>query len=568
MHKRDDIAQADTETKAEPGRAAPPGRVARVIWRWNQLGEWPAWIAVGALTLGLFSYRVQFMAFYVDEAISVALARQHVSVLWRYIWGAEQNMAIYYVLLHEWLGLLMHLGITPSEALIRLPTIVCMALAAVVILRLGWRFWHPLAGLVAAVLFALSPLILQYAQEARSYGLQVLLVCLAWYSLLAALDAPGTPQARRWWAAFAGMSALSIYAQLISVLIVGSQGLLVIGMLVVPNATRNELRHAWRTLLMSFAGLGLMILPMALDVVLHGGDNGWVPAATPQAALNFLTMSLTRGSTLLAVGLVVCALSALALVRTPTTLALAGWLLLPFALCYAFTQPGLNVHLFWPRYLVDIVPALCLLVGVGLVSLATTGVQGSAWLLAHLRHPRRLQLTTLRAARMALALTLALCLLTLAASIPGSYYATAVIQHFHRPLTWLETHYHVGDGIICHPEGTLCAAPLDYYLHIAPLVSYPGGADPFPIQYAGDWPVAGGPMIHTSGATFAAYLQQHPRVFVVTAMLGDVTQQLIVKRAILSSLIAAHYQEVGQDTTPSVQVYLYVRTDRSGSGGG
>jgi len=50
-------------------------------------------------------------------------------------------------------------------------------------------------------------------------------------------------------------------------------------------------------------------------------------------------------------------------------LAMAVWFVLPTAISFALTQPYLNLHLFFNRYLVVVIPPLCLLAGLAVGAL-------------------------------------------------------------------------------------------------------------------------------------------------------------------------------------------------------
>src|SRR2546421_1343121 len=132
-------------------------------------------------------YRLGVPGIWFDEAFSVELARQPLPLLWHIIFGLEPNMELYYLFLHGWLGLTALFGLHPTEIVVRLPSAIFAAASTIVVFLLGRRFLGLLVGLVGAVLYLLNDLQLIFAQQARSYSLQLLLICLAWFALLAAL---------------------------------------------------------------------------------------------------------------------------------------------------------------------------------------------------------------------------------------------------------------------------------------------------------------------------------------------------------------------------------------------
>src|SRR6266705_6197296 len=173
------------------------------------------------LALGFNLYRLGTPSIWFDEAFSVELARQPLPLLWHIIWGPEPNMELYYLFLHFWLGFTGFLGMHPTEFVLRLPSTVFAALSSVMVFLLGRRFLGITAGIFGAGLYLLNDLQLLYAQQTRSYSLQLLLVCIVWYALFVVLTQE-THQ-KRWWACFIGATTLAVYAHLFSLLILLAQ---------------------------------------------------------------------------------------------------------------------------------------------------------------------------------------------------------------------------------------------------------------------------------------------------------------------------------------------------------
>jgi mannosyltransferase len=93
--------------------------------------------------------------------------------------------APYYVVTHLWLAVT---GLPVGELSLRLPSLLCAvagcALLTVAVARLGGRS----TGLAAGLLVATAPLVVEYAVEARGYGLAVLAVGLTALGLVRWLD--------------------------------------------------------------------------------------------------------------------------------------------------------------------------------------------------------------------------------------------------------------------------------------------------------------------------------------------------------------------------------------------
>ena len=178
---------------------------------------WLLCILVGATALGFDLYRLGTPSIWFDEAFSVELARQPLPLLWHIIWGPEPNMELYYLFLHFWLGFTGFLGLHATEFVVRFPSAIFGALSSVMVFLLGRRFLGTTAGVVGAGLYILNTLQLTYAQQTRAYSLQLLLICIAWYTLFTLLSK--SSHHKRWWICYVAVTALAIYAHLFTMVI-------------------------------------------------------------------------------------------------------------------------------------------------------------------------------------------------------------------------------------------------------------------------------------------------------------------------------------------------------------
>src|SRR5262245_36368651 len=178
--------------------------------------------AIACLGLALTMFQLGGPSLWMDEAFSVELARKPLSTLGLVSSsGGEANMVLYYLILHGWLNLLSLFGIPALEFAVRLPSALFASASAVVIFLLGRKYVSQLVGGLAAVLFLLNSYVLTTAQFTRSYSLQLLLLTLSWYALLAALTTER--RAWAWWIGYALLTGASIYTQLTTVFIVCAQ---------------------------------------------------------------------------------------------------------------------------------------------------------------------------------------------------------------------------------------------------------------------------------------------------------------------------------------------------------
>ena len=91
-----------------------------------------------------------------------------------------------------------------------------MAAAAACVILAARRLGGARAGLLAGLVFALVPSVSRFAQEIRSYALEVLVATLATVLLLRCLDQPAV---RRWAAYGACLAALG-YLDLVALAVV------------------------------------------------------------------------------------------------------------------------------------------------------------------------------------------------------------------------------------------------------------------------------------------------------------------------------------------------------------
>lgn len=471
-------------------------------------------VAIFALSLDICLYQARTNSVWLDEAFSVGFSQLRWPVLWRYIWGVEGHMALYYVLLRGWIWLLALAGLAPTELAIRLPSLLCVALSAVVVFQFGRRFLGEMAGSIGALLYLMNFLVLVQGDEARSYGLQLLFVCVSWYALVAALTDGAS---RRWWVVYTVFGTLQIYAEVFSVLILGAQLAAFVCLLALGPHWRARFRSAAGALAGSVACMLVLAAPILYDALLHGRGNDWIPPAQPSdlaALLNPLGGGVASlAPLLLAIGLLELTIVIVARVpmsdksagassrlsqlvggRAPALLhsarsaelplavvALTCWLVLPILFAYLFTQPGLNVHLFLYAYFAICAPAYCLLAGLCVA------------------------VTRWRFAQVILAIVLlAFSLRTLPTARDSANY-----DAWHAPALWLEQHYAQGDGMVCIPD-TWCAIPMDYYLF-----AYRSHAH-FDSVSPGAWDWQQQTSYPTSPEALATYASQHDRIFLVS----------------------------------------------------
>jgi mannosyltransferase len=523
---------------------------------------WLLCILIGAIALAFNLYRLGAPSIWFDEAFSVELARQPLPLLWQIIWGPEPNMELYYLLLHFWLGFTGFLGLLPTEFVVRFPSAIFAALSSVLVFLLGRRFLGITAGIVASGLYLLNFLQLLYAQQTRSYSLQLLLICIAWYALFVALTQES--HQKRWWACFIGATILAVYAHLFSLLILLAQIVAFGGLLILPGTWRDKARHRISAFIVSLVAIGVLIVPMLLTS-LHGSKTGWLPSPHLHDVYNlFLTISANSKLYLLilfgfcTLGLLVSMLVYLpkgkellaqfALYNSgddkrnttlqqylPVAFMLLCWLVIPIVISYAVSQG--STRLFSTRYLVIILPPLFLLVGLGVASLRWRIVQ----------------------------LALTLILFFIAFYYVPLYYKSAQVEDWNSTVHWLEQRYQSGDGLVCYnnAQNQGCQIPVEYYIH-----AYPSAAqftDDSPGAYS--WNTFGPADPHTGYAAavdtniLANYAAKHTHLFFIIGRVSNDAEAAKAKAA--EQWLDNHYHLLGRIVTPTVTISLYATNSQS-----
>jgi hypothetical protein len=504
-------------------------------------------ILIGGFALGFNLYRLGSPSLWFDEVLSVERATQPLPVLWRIIFNTQQNMALYYLMLHFWLGLTTLLGLHATEFIVRFPSTVFAALVSVMVFLLGRRFMSISGSILSAGLYLLNAQQLVYAQETRAYSLQLLLICIAWYALFAALA--GTHQ-KRWWACYIGSMTLAIYAQLFSALILLSQVVAFAGLLFLPCLWSEKTQRQLFAYIVSLCSIGVLTTPMLL-AVRHGSKTDWLPIPNLiDIYYLFLTMS-SNSKIYLFIIVIYCLFgvsmallayvwssmrNAFLLITEARTLAvmlaLLCWIVMPVAVSYFVSQK--SVHLFSSRYLVTIVPPIVLLVGLSTAFLR--------W-------------QTLWSRCMTLLLMLSLLLIALH-HVP-QYYKTAQVEDWRSPALWLEQHYQAGDGLVCYNNSQGCQVSIEYYFYAYPTQAHftadSPGAVPWHSSDVTNHP--GNFWAAIDPTALAVYGAKHPRLFFIVGRLANSAD--VARAQVAQAWLDAHYHLLAQTASPTVSIRLY-----------
>lgn len=150
---------------------------------------------------GLRLWQIGDKGLWLDEAFSAWLARQPWAEMMRWIVRIDQHPPLYYTLLHIWIAM------GDSETVLRVLSALFGTLTIPLVWALGCTLIDERAGLLAALLLALSPFHVWLAQEARMYALLAFNATLATLALARLLC---DSRAHRWWGGYVAASALSM----------------------------------------------------------------------------------------------------------------------------------------------------------------------------------------------------------------------------------------------------------------------------------------------------------------------------------------------------------------------
>ncbi len=306
---------------------------------------------------------------------------------------------------------LMRLVSTVSEAewVLRLPAMLASTAGIVALWALGRRMFGPVVGLLAAFFLALSPMHLEFAQEAHSYALfATLSTLLLWGLYRAAQRESGAEPVQRgrsirfWvstWLPVILVAVVSLYVHYYALAAVGLS--LLMFPLFLLAASSSSLPSLWRdpakrrallNLIIALAVVGLAFLPqlisqLAPTVVVAGQRSLAVETGTlqpvfrldPKAFADTLVAFVTYRPNWASDPLffpVVTLLWLAGLVwllarRTAVGIALALWMFLPLPLIAWFAyRTGFS---FSPRRLIFILPVFMLVVATGVTAIARWG---------------------------------------------------------------------------------------------------------------------------------------------------------------------------------------------------
>jgi mannosyltransferase len=357
---------------SQPVRSAEP--MAEPKGRQDDL--WPQTVVLVLLVVALGAllrlYRIGAQPLWLDEASSLRFARQTLRELWS--WGTlvdPGNPPLYYSLLHGWLVF------GDSEASLRLLSVLFGVLTIPLVYALGRTVRDHRLGIVAALLFAISPFQVWYSQEARGYALLTFGATSAMLGVAYLLRNPersGSLRAAGWaWLAYVLGTTVALLAHNTAVFLPIGANVLMLGWWWKRGRGPRGFLRSW--LLAQFAVLLLWgsWLPAFLQQVAHGEAYSWIPRSTVGGVLSgvyALYAGVTRATPYPAEAVLVLVLAGLGLWSWRGD---RRWIAFVLILALAAPIGELIVSVWRPIFLTQTliwaaVP-ICLAVAAGLLSL-------------------------------------------------------------------------------------------------------------------------------------------------------------------------------------------------------
>ncbi|MFH1933662.1 MAG: glycosyltransferase family 39 protein, partial [Pseudomonadota bacterium] len=234
---------------------APLKTGSRLIPKNIRLSVWILLAAIILVGLSLSLNRLEEKSLWQDEITTVQIASSGIPQIYQSLEGMHMAPPLYYLVLHYFLK------IGSNEVIARLPSVFFFVLSIFGCFLVATLLFDKTVALLAALLFALSPLQIQYAQEARMYSMCQFFLLMSFFFLLKALESHKPAH----WIFYIVMTALGAYTHYFVLFYLFIQGLILIGMtwkqLVSSFKEKSgRLKEAFKPLLWFAAGLFCVFL--------------------------------------------------------------------------------------------------------------------------------------------------------------------------------------------------------------------------------------------------------------------------------------------------------------------
>lgn len=265
----------------QPNETAPAGSSAADRARPEIIA-----LAVVAVAVGVISRFVTRSSLWLDEALSVDIARLPLGQLSEAL-KHDGHPPLYYVLLHGWMNLF-----GTSDVAVRSLSGLFGLLTLPVVWVIGRRKGGPTLGWIAVAVVAVSPFAVRYSNETRMYSLVILLVSVGWLLVDDVVDRGKATIGR--FVAIALVGALLLYTHYWSLWLLGALGITALWK--VWRAKNRDERRPWIGLILALVVAGIAFVPWLPTMLYQSAHTGtpWAKASRPTSALS-LTLADNGG---------------------------------------------------------------------------------------------------------------------------------------------------------------------------------------------------------------------------------------------------------------------------------
>lgn len=322
------------------------------------------------LGLALVLYRLGSKSLWLDEAFTWSSVHRSWSAFLHHVTTSEAGGAAYLTFMWAWSR------VSDTESWLRLPSALSVVALVPAVYLISRKLFSRRVGLIAGLLVAINVNVVVFGQETRGYLVTITLATVAMWAFTQEITEPSRGSFIAWVVA----SGVLVYLQPAALGVVAAQ---VVSLAWVPTGSIPV-----RRLAVGWFAIAVLSLPMLALVASEKGHLNTFLEGGRSAGAIVRAVGSIAGTGARPFVVIACLLATIALVtwlriwlrvgRSATTWThgfLWSWLVVPTLVTLLASYP---MHNFQSRYFVLVMPALMLLVAVGICSLRTTLVQTAA----------------------------------------------------------------------------------------------------------------------------------------------------------------------------------------------
>jgi mannosyltransferase len=237
--------------------------------------NWRQWLPIAsvlALAAVVRFHGIGDQPLWLDEGYSWWDARQSLADLWHLVPQCDPHPPLYFLLLKAWVSVFGD----KTEALRALSAL--LGVSTTLVMVLAGRSISPLVGVVAGLMFALTPFQIEFAREARPYALLCFGAAMLLYGAMRVATCRGDGR-RGWWLSGAGV-LIALWSNNTSVLMVASACAVFVALYLLDRTGRLSLR-AFAVATVAVAVLWLPYLPTLIEQAQGVSSDFWIQRPEP-----------------------------------------------------------------------------------------------------------------------------------------------------------------------------------------------------------------------------------------------------------------------------------------------